>query len=122
VLGVFQQRRGEAHLLADLVAALLQALQHGRQVGVAQALVEGAVAGEEDGRAGPVAEAVVQGGGVAADLAGLQPGVVHFLAGQQRQDHRHQHQEQPHGEPVTASAGPAARDHRVQAVRRQPGR
>ncbi|KYO95411.1 hypothetical protein LT20_04791 [Pseudomonas aeruginosa] len=98
VFGVAHQCRGEVRLAGDGVVAVVQALHERRQQLVAEAAVEGAVRREQDGLAGTLAHLVVQGRGIACQLACLQPRGVRFVKyhdahrGEDRQGEADQHQ------------------------------
>ena len=66
---VGHQLFGEARLLGDLIIALLQALQHQWQVGIALAFVERAIGRVDDPLAGAWFDLVRQVRGIATELA-----------------------------------------------------
>ena len=109
-LDVLDQRVIEAHLLDEREAARLQALGEARQLGVAEALVEGAVAGKADRRARPREQRVVEARGVARELARLQargPGLVpqQQAARHTRHQQRHEHGAAQHAPRARAAPG-----------------
>ena len=116
-LDVGEQRIVEAHLLDEREAARLQALGKARQLGVAEAAVEGAVGGKADRLARPRHQRVVEARGVARELARLQARGGGLVPQQQAASHARHQQRHEHGGAQYLPGMQAAPGRRRQSLR-----